>query len=215
LEQKAASMTPEAPSDNQLMERLRDGDRAAGEVLFSRHYQRVLNIVWRHLGRQSEAEDLAQEVFLRVYKAAHRWEPRALFTTWLFQITANLCFNFTRDRRRRGRVLSIGTGQPSDTGEFDPVTVAPDKGAISAEEQVEQSETARAVREALDELPERQRLALVMMHFGGLGHAEIAEAIGSNANAVKQMCHRGRDALREKLRIRLKDEQLVMDAEDE
>ncbi len=204
-------MTPEAPSDNQLMEQLRDGDRAAAEILFTRHYQRVLNIVWRHLGRQSEAEDLAQEVFLRVYKAAGRWEPKAQFTTWLFQITANLCFNFGRDRKRRGKVLSMGTGQPSDTGEFDPVASAPDRDESSAEDSVERSETARAVREALDELPERQRMALVMMHYGGLGHAEIAEALGSNANAVKQMCHRGRDALREKLRVRLKDETLGME----
>jgi len=189
----------DSPSDHDLMQRLKLGDTAALSELYTRHYKRVLNIVWRYLGRESEAEDLAQEVFIRVARSASRWEPKAAFTTWLYQITGNLCLNFRRNRGRRGKVLRLAPGQPDETGQFDPIANAEANDEEAAGAGLIKDEIAREVRAALDDLPERQRLAIVLMHYEQLGHAEIGEALGISANAAKQICHRARENLREKL----------------
>lgn len=189
----------EPQSDQDLMQRLKGGENAALTELYHRHYRRVLNIVWRYLGRESEAEDLAQEVFIRVARSASRWEPKAAFTTWLYQITGNLCLNFRRNRARRGKILKLTSGQPDETGQFDPVAQAEDTSSEPSGGSLIRDEVAREVRAALDQLPERQRLAIVLLHYEQLGHAEIGEALGISANAAKQICHRARENLRELL----------------
>jgi len=187
-------------SDFDLMARIASGDDRAFQSLFERHYQRVLNIVYRFLGSESEAEDIAQEAFMRIYKAASRYEPTAAFTTWLFQIVANLCFNV---RRKRGRSkLRLVSGSDD---EHDPLALAPDDNAIEGADAALISEDARLVREALAEIPDNQRLALILMHFEQQSQAEIAEALGITPNAAKQLCHRARGSLRERLEERMEE----------
>lgn len=187
----------EGPSDFELMARIASGDDGAFAALFERHYQRVLNIVYRFLGSESEAEDIAQDAFMRIYKAAARYEPTAQFTTWLYQIVANLCLNV---RRKRGRSkLKLVGGEERD----DPLNLAPDERALEGADAALISEDARLVREALQEIPENQRLALILMHFEQQSQAEIADALGITPNAAKQLCHRARASLRERLEKRM------------
>lgn len=188
-------------TDTELMAKIQRGEDKAFAELFDRHYRRVLNIVYRFLGRVSEAEDLAQEAFLRVHRAAPRYEPRAAFTTWLYQIVSRLCLNYRRDKARK-KVLSF-SGSPNnvETGTFDAVAEA---SAEEGRDTLIDEERALVVREGLSQLADNQRLALIFMHYNGLGYAEIAEALEITPGAAKALCHRARESLREKIQSKIK-----------
>jgi RNA polymerase sigma-70 factor (ECF subfamily) len=170
---------------------------AAGEVAFrllvERWQLRVLAFLHRCLGDRDEAQDLAQETFLRVYRAARegRYDPRARFGPWLFRIAGNLC----RGRMRRRRLLrwlplSRSSGALDIPG---PARDRPDAA-------VEDASTAAAVRTALDRLPERQRIAVVLKRFEGMSYAEIAEVLQTTPAAVESLLVRAHMVLRQELR---------------
>jgi RNA polymerase sigma-70 factor (ECF subfamily) len=181
-------------SDVELMLALRAGDENAFTELVDRHRDAVVNLTYRYLGNRSDAEDLAQEVFLKVYRARARYEPAAKFTTWLYRVTANACLNEVRDRRRRPTFAAA----PFDA-DGDPPAGSVDRGSASPLEEAERSEIREHVRAALAELPDRQRMALLLNKFHGLGYEELADSLSMTVPAVKSLLVRARENVRRRI----------------
>ncbi len=175
--------------DAQLMLRFKRGDREAFEELFRRYTSPVVSFLTRLLRDPGRAEELAQEVFVRIYQARDRYEPRARFSTWLFGIAHNLALNeLGRAYRKRERPLEEG---------FTERLEHPGPGA---EDQVDARRTALAVERALERLPDRQRAALLLRTQEGLAYAEIAEVLGTSQGGVKSLLHRARESCLETMR---------------
>lgn len=181
-----------------LIDRFKAGDATAFDDLMQRHYKSVLNLVYRFTGATGQpAEDLAQDVFLRVYRALPRFEARARFFTYLYKVTMNLCLKErARWARRRSRTVSLDSNW--DDPEVPNFRVLPDP-AGSALERYERAEVAVEVREAVMELPEDQRAAVVLHRFNHLSYEEITEVLGISLPAVKSRLHRAKLALQKKL----------------
>lgn len=179
----AEQARPEDP-DLPLLGRIASGDQAAYALLLERHLDRILAFAERHLGERAEAEDVAQEVFLRAWQQAGRWQPRgARFSTWLHQVALNLC----RDRWRRagGEVLPLDETLPCPDPE-------PEAQAARADE-------AARVHQALRALPERQRAAVLLAHFQGLSNPEIGQVLDCSVEAVESLLSRARRSLKKGL----------------
>ena len=177
------------------MERIKEGDMEAFRELIEAHQYRVIAAVTKMLGDQAEAEDIAQQVFVRVWKSAPRYEPTAKFTTWLFKITRNLVLNELR-RRKRHFTNSIDERDNEDQPAIqfaDTGTKAPDLAMLDDEMQA-------AIQRAIDELPEVQRFAIILRRYDEFSYDEIAEIMGLSVPAVKSVLFRARTDLREKLR---------------
>jgi RNA polymerase sigma-70 factor (ECF subfamily) len=180
--------------DNELMKRVAKGDDDAFRILFERHYRLAYSVIYRQLGVQSIAEDLVQEAFLRVYRAAPKYEPTAKFSTWLYTVVTNLCLNYKRDRARdKLRLLSSGPEDEGNPLEQLAASVEPDHDSL------DQAERARVVREAIAELPENQRLALILSRYEDKSYEEVAEILKTTVAAVKSLTSRARETLRERL----------------
>jgi RNA polymerase sigma-70 factor (ECF subfamily) len=177
-------------SDVDLMLALKGGDERAFAELVSRHRDAVVNLTYRYLGNFSDAEDLAQEVFLKVYRARDRYEPSAKFTTWLYRVAVNACLNEVRDRRNRPTFAAKGLEDPAVP------TEGPGRSPL---EETERSELREHVRAAMEELPERQRLALLLNKFHGLGYEELAESLELTVPAVKSLLVRARESVRRRI----------------
>ena len=183
-------------SSEDLMARIAKGDEGAFEILVSRHQTSVLNLIYRFIGDRTQAKDFAQEVFIRVWQAAKSYKPEAKFTTWLYRITANLCFNELKSARRKKWFSShLSDDQRGDTLE----EMLPD-GAPSAEDLLLEKERNRQISDALQSLPESQRMALILKRYDGLSYQEIAQVIGCSVSAVESLLVRAKRALQEKLR---------------
>ncbi|MCC6575256.1 MAG: RNA polymerase sigma factor [Planctomycetes bacterium] len=179
--------------DNELMLRVAKGDDEAFRKLFERHHRLAYSVIYRQLGNQSQAEDLVQEAFLRVYRAAATYQPAAKFSTWLFTVVTNLCLNFKRDQARsKLRLL-----ESSDEGEntLEQIAEAPPEDSDGDERE----KRARLVREAMQSLPETQRMALILSRYEEKSYEEIAKIMDITVAAVKSLTSRARDTLREKL----------------
>jgi len=194
--QTSAIMAMRDP-DIRLMLRVRGGDEAAFAELVERYQNRLVGILNHIVGHSDEAEDLAQECFLRVYKTRHKYTPKAKFSTWLFTIANNLALNAIRNRQRRHALpLDLrDSGQhglrPADPGVADresPPT-----------QQLQQQELTAIIRRALEDLNERQRVAVVLNKFEDMNYADIAEVMGLSPKAVKSLLSRARSKLREAL----------------
>jgi RNA polymerase sigma-70 factor (ECF subfamily) len=179
------------------MLRVKRGDSEAFAELVNKYKQPVMNVIYRVLRDQTEAEDLAQNVFVQVYKSADRYKASARFTTWLFTIARNLCLNEIRRRSRHPADSLEGSHSDSEdqpARQFeDPKTASPPDTLLSRE--LEQK-----VEQALAELPENQRTAIVLCRQEELSYEEIAEVLGCSLSATKSLIHRGREALKEKLK---------------
>ena len=176
-----------------LMALVKNGDHRAFEELVGLHQNSLIGTAMRLLGNLDDAHDLVQQVFVRIWKSAPRYEPTAKFTTWMFTILRNLAFN---EYRRRGRhpVQSL----EADAEEFghqiqDQNTASPDEGAL-------QNELERAIDDAILSLPETQRIAVSLRRFEDLPYEEIAEILNMSLSAVKSLLFRARHDLREKLK---------------
>jgi RNA polymerase sigma-70 factor (ECF subfamily) len=183
--------------DIRLMLRVRDDDAAAFAELVERFQHRLVGIMCHLVGNPDEAEDLAQEVFLRVYRTRKKYRPRAKFSTWLFTIANNLALNALRDRKRRPAVpLEL----QQSSGDVPTLTAAPaqTRDAPPAHS-LQQQELAAVIRTALDGLNERQRVAIVLNKFEDMNYADIAEVMGLSTKAVKSLLSRARSRLREAL----------------
>jgi len=156
-----------------------------------------MNLVYRFLRDATEAEDLAQGVFLQVYKSAHRYEVSARFSTWLFTIARNLCLNEIR-RRSRHPAESLEETHPEHDDQ--PSRQYEDKKIFLPTENVLHGELARKIEQALDDLPENQRSAILLCRQDELSYEEIAAVLGCSLSATKSIIFRGREVLKEKLK---------------
>jgi len=177
-------MTGNRNTDEELMARLGRQDMSALGELVHRHQDRVLEIAFRTLGKWDLAEDVAQEAFLRIHRAAPKYKPKAKFTTWLYRIVVNLCLDEKRRRARNGTSLEEVTLETQAEPDSD---------------HAEKKEIAQTVKAAVDELPERQRITLVLHRYKGLSHGQIAEATGWSGSAVESLLVRAYANLRKKL----------------
>lgn len=183
--------------DVRLMQAIATGDTAAFETLIERHQGLVIGTIARMLGSNSDVEDLAQQVFLRVWRNAGRYLPRAKFTTWLLKITRNLVFNEMR-RTKRHTHVPIQTDTP---GEELPMK---DESVSSPAETLLEQELQQAIEAAILELPETQRMALVLRRYETRSYEEIAEILDLSVPAVKSVLFRARTELRARLADYLK-----------
>jgi RNA polymerase sigma-70 factor (ECF subfamily) len=190
-------MLSQPDPDAVLMLRVKRGDRAAFAELVEKYKQPVMNFVYRSLRDETEAEDLAQNVFLQVYKSRDRYERTAKFSTWLFTIARNLCLNEIR-RRSRHPAESLEEAH----AEYDdvPSRQYEDKKVFLPTENVLHGELADKIEEALAELPELQRTAILLCRQDELSYEEIARVLGTSLSATKSIIHRGRETLKEKLK---------------
>ncbi len=192
-------MTPDA--DQILMRRFQDGDESAFEVLVHKYQGLVLSLVRRYLGsRFAGVEDVAQQVFFRVFRSKMTYQPKAKVKTWLYSITVNACLNEIRrlraEKNRRVNTFTAVFGDPS--GEDGPPAFE-DARSPAASSDMEESEVAAEVRAAVDQLPEQQRLALVLTRFHGCSYEEVAASMETTVPAVKSLLTRARENLRKRL----------------
>jgi len=188
-------------TDQILMQRFQAGDESAFTVLVHKYQGLVLSLCRRYLGSRSPGvEDVAQEVFVRVFKARMTYEPRAKVKTWIYSITVNACLNeIRRLRSKKNRSVSTFTavfGTAAD-GEAPDVSEGPPPEPTGG---LEGEEAAVRVRAAVDALPEQQRLALVLARFHHCSYEEVAETMETSVPAVKSLLTRARENLRRRLR---------------
>ena len=164
----------------------------------ARHQRAVINTIHRAIGDAWEAEDLAQRVFLQVHRSAKRYQPTAKFTTWLFTITRNTILNEHR-RRSRHRAESLDALQ-EPSGPEGAGWQAADTGARDPAQEVVERELQEKIMEAVRELPEAQRTAVILCRYEGLSYEEIGKVLKCSVSATKSLLHRARLTLKEKLR---------------
>jgi len=183
-------------SDNEidiaLMLRVAQADERAFEKLIERHQNAIIGTVAKMLGNASDAEDIAQQVFIRLWKSAPRYKPTAKFTTFLYTITRNLVFNESR-RRSRKKEYSM------EEREDDFHLQTPDPKNESPAQNVLQSELQTSVDRAIAQLPEKQRMAVILRRYEGMPYDEIAIILGLSIPAIKSQLFRARNTLRESL----------------
>ena len=189
-------MDKQLPNE-ELMARIAKGDESAFQILVERHQASLLNMIYRFLGDRTKSQDLAQEVFLRVWQAARSYEPKAKFTTWLYRIAANICLNELKASRRKKwlRFFHVGTNEQ---------TVGKENfsdGSPSPEDLLLSRERNRRITEALQSLPENQRMALILKKYDNLPYEEIARILGCSVSAVESLMVRAKKNLQEKLKI--------------
>jgi RNA polymerase sigma-70 factor (ECF subfamily) len=177
------------PSDEDLMVLAGRGDRAACATLVERHLGRVVTLAARMLGNRSDAEDAAQEVFLRVWAAATTWRGGSRFTTWLHRVAANVCLDRLAKVRRMPDVPTM------EGNEIEIADAAPDPSA-----EAQAGDVARHVQAALAALPPAQRLAVTLCHCEGLRNIEAAAIMDVSVEALESLLARGRRAMRARLR---------------
>ncbi len=168
---------------------VRDGDLDAFEQIVLRHQAEAWRVAYRFTGDAAEAEDLAQEVFLRVLNAAPRYQPTATFCTFLFRILNRLCIDHVRKKR------------PRVTDNLPPRT----DDSLSPPQQLADAERDTLIQAALNALPPDHRMAVVLRYFEGLSGAEIADAMGRSVKAVERLLSRAKAALEPRLRTLLGD----------
>jgi RNA polymerase sigma-70 factor, ECF subfamily len=194
-------MSSNLDPDAALMLRVKQGDTAAFTELVEKYKQPIMNLAYRTVRDMTEAEDLAQNVFVQVYKSASRYKSTAKFSTWLFTIARNLCLNEIR-RRSRHPAESLDATHP-DQGD-QPLQQYEDKKTFSPPESLLQGELSQQIDRALADLPENQRSAILLCRQEELSYGEIAEALGCSVSATKSLIHRGRETLKERLKAYLR-----------
>jgi RNA polymerase sigma-70 factor, ECF subfamily len=168
------------------MARIREGDMEAFRLLVEMHQARVIGTISKMLGSDAESEDLAQQVFIRIWKSAPRYRPTAKFTTWLFRITRNLVFNELR-RKRHFADQSEVIPEALERAEREPDRV------------LLEGELQHAIQEAINQLPESQRMAIILRRYEEMSYEDIAKVMGTSVPAVKSILFRARAELRERL----------------
>jgi RNA polymerase sigma-70 factor, ECF subfamily len=191
-DQGTVGRSEEDTEDVRLMQLVGRGDTGAFEELIERHQSLVAGTVARMLGSNSDVEDIAQQVFIRVWKSARRYVPRAKFTTWLLKITRNLVFNELRRSKRHAHVPLQTNPGAEEFPVKDEVNPTPDAALLETELQ-------QAIEEAITQLPESQRMALILRRYEQLSYEEISEVLDLSVPAVKSVLFRARTELRARL----------------
>lgn len=182
--------------DVKLMLRFKQGDNSSFEALLDKYHNSIINFIYRFIGDKAEAEDLAQEVFLRIYRAKENYTPKAKFSTWIYRIAKNLVLNELRTKISH-KLSSLEEMVSTEEGGELPRQLADDKPSTLVE--LERQDLIRAVRKAIDLLPTNQKLAVILRRYEELSYEEIAEVMSCSVLAVKSLLNRAKEALKEKL----------------
>jgi RNA polymerase sigma-70 factor (ECF subfamily) len=186
-------------TDEALMGRVARGGADAFEVLLDRHFNSVATFCYTFCRDRDQAQDLSQEIFMRVYRNAASYRPVAKFTTWLYRVAANLCINESKKAKLRRTVSLDGpVGSDPDASRIVEKMSAGDPGPLTA---AERHEAGRLIEEAIDALPEDQRTTLVLVERQNLPYKDIADILGITVSAVKMRVKRARENLREALKF--------------
>jgi RNA polymerase sigma-70 factor (ECF subfamily) len=198
----AASLQPavagaEGYTDAEVMLRVKAGDQSAFDYLVQKYRRPLVSFMYRMARNAAVAEDLAQEVFLRVYRSRETYEASAKFTTWLYRIATNLAVNHARDTRHERPEITVSLDEPDeDTGSTMDVA----DGTMTAEETMVRRERLLAIRRKVEALPERQRLAVVMHKYQQMDYKQISEVLKLSESATKSLLFRAYETLREQLK---------------
>jgi len=179
--------------DAQLMLRVREGDHSSFGMLLERHRGPVLHFLYRMVQNQAVSEELAQEVFLRVYRSRETYEPTAKFTTWLFRIATHVALNSIRDRKKEKGHESLDEEMLDGTER----QVADRQPTV--EQEMVHEVKLREVRQAIEALPAKQRAAVLMHKYESLDYAQIAGVLGCSESAIKSLLFRAYETLRDRL----------------
>jgi RNA polymerase sigma-70 factor, ECF subfamily len=179
--------------DTDLMLKVREGDGTSFELLLHRHRTTVVNHLYRAVHNRAIAEELAQDVFVRVYRSRERYEPTAKFTTWLFRITTNVALNWRRDTRRQMAELGI-EDLSNNVRKFEFRD-----GRPPMDEEIIREHKAKEVRAAIQSLPSKQLAAVLMHKYEGMDYTQIAEVLNCSVPALKSLLFRAYENLRRHL----------------
>lgn len=179
------------------MRQFQAGEEGAFETLFTRYASPLVNFTYRFLGSQGEAEDVAQETFLRVYRNKGRYDASRPFRTWLFSIAARLALNQSRNRKRHAQTSLDGQKLDEETGSL--LDSLPDPASPAPEEVLRKEALAQAVKNALATLPENQRAAVLLCRYERMPYEEIARTMGCSLTAIKSLLFRARQTLKKML----------------
>jgi RNA polymerase sigma-70 factor, ECF subfamily len=192
-----STVSTDGVSDVDVMLRVKTGDESAFAYLVQKYRRPMIGFMYRLCHNPSTAEELAQEVFLRVYRSRSSYEPTAKFTTWLYRIATNLAVNYARDTRHERPENTLRLDEPDrETG------TTPDLAddSLSAEEQILKRERLAAIRSKVNALPERQRVAVIMHKYQQMDYREIAGVLKLSESATKSLLFRAYETLREQLK---------------
>ena len=188
-----------ARSDVQLMLDVKAGDEQSFALLLQRYRSPLVNFLYRMVRNREQAEDLAQEVFIRVYRARADYVPSAKFTTWLFRIATNLALNSVRDTRHQRMEISLDAPVTADAEEGDERTLDVADKRPDIEQHLVEEARKEMIRHAIDKLPEKQRAAVLLHKYQELDYAEIAKILSCSESALKSLLFRAYEALRVEL----------------
>ena len=200
--QASSGFTPavvggEAPSDADIMLRAKAGDQSAFDYLVQKYRRPMVSFMYRMARNTAAAEDLAQEVFLRVYRSRASYEASAKFTTWLYRIATNLAVNHARDTRHERPEVQVSLDEPDeDTG----TTLELPDGHLTAEQVMVRRERMMAIRSKVEALPEQQKLAVIMHKYQQMDYKQIADVLKKSESATKSLLFRAYETLREQLK---------------
>ncbi len=196
-ERPAAAQTADGLSDADIMLRVKAGDDAAFDYLVEKYRRPIVSFMHRMARNPGVAEELAQEVFLRVYRGRQGYEASAKFSTWLYRIATNLAVNYARDSRHERPEQSVSLDEPDpDTG----LMVDLPDSSPNVEQDILRRERLAAIRRHVQELPERQRMAVIMHKYQGLDYRQIAQVLKLSESATKSLLFRAYETLRERLK---------------
>jgi RNA polymerase sigma-70 factor (ECF subfamily) len=187
----------DSPSDAEIMLRVKTGDQAAFDYLVQKYRRPLVSFMYRMAHNAAAAEDLAQEVFLRVYRSRASYEASAKFTTWLYRIATNLAVNHARDTRHERPEVTVSLDEPDE--ESGTTLELPD-GTLTAEQDMMRRERMMAIRRKVEALPEQQRLAVIMHKYQQMDYKQIAEVLKRSESATKSLLFRAYETLREQLK---------------
>lgn len=188
---------PEASTDAEVMLRVKTGDESAFTYLVQKYRRQMVGFMYRMCHNPAAAEELAQEVFLRVYRSRESYEASAKFNTWLYRIATNLAVNHARDTRHERPEKIVRLDEPDlETGATPDLT----DGSLTAEEQILRRERMTVIREKVHGLPERQKMAVIMHKYQQMDYREIAEVMKLSESATKSLLFRAYETLREQLK---------------
>ncbi len=181
--------------DVRLMLEFQGGAKASFEALMRKYYPRLLNFIHRFVGQRAIAEDLTQEVFMKVYQAVSAYRPESKFQTWIYTIAKNISLN----ELRRNKKSTVSLDEPLSSQDGELKREVEDPSGVRPDEELLRQETVRAVRQAIHALPENQRMAVILRRYEQFSYEEIAQTMRISVKAVKSLLSRAKENLKNKL----------------
>ena len=179
-----------------LMLEFKEGNKASFEKLMTTYFPRILNFIFRFIKNREIAEDLTQEVFIKVYNNGKNYQPKAKFKTWLYTIARNISLN--EIRKNKQIIVSLDETVSSKEGVMSRQVA--DGTVMRADEEMQQEERAEMIRQAIKRLPENQQIAVVLRRYDNFSYDEIAQTMGTTSKAVKSLLSRAKEHLKNRLK---------------